>query len=44
MSSNGNDKALTDDCTFAFGAAFDENSRDYSQVDYATIWIGSLSP
>jgi hypothetical protein len=37
-------KALTNDCSFAFGAAFDGNSRDYSQVDYATIWIGTISP
>ena len=40
----GNRKALTNDCSFGFGAAFDGNSRDYSQVDYATIWIGTISP
>jgi len=42
--SSGIGKALTNDCSFAFGAAFDGNSRDYSQVDYATIWIGTISP
>jgi hypothetical protein len=41
--SNGNGGALTNDCTFGFGAAFDGNSRDYSEVDYATIWIGTIS-
>ena len=41
--SNGNRKALTNDCSFGFGAAFDGNSRDYSQVDFGTIWIGSTS-
>ena len=42
--SSGSGKALTNDCTFGFGMAFDGNSRDYSQADYATIWIGTISP
>lgn len=41
--STSNGGALTNDCSFGFGAAFDGNSRDYSQVDYATIWIGTIS-
>lgn len=39
----GNAKALSNDCSFGFGASFDSN-RDYSQLDYATIWIGTISP
>ena len=42
--STGNGNALTGDCSFAFGAAYDGNSRDYSQVDYGTIWVGTISP
>jgi hypothetical protein len=42
--SGANGKSLTSDCSFGFGMAFEGNSRDYSQVDYATIWIGTISP
>ncbi len=44
MTANGNAKALSADYSFGFGASFDGNSRDYSHLDYATIWIGTISP
>ena len=42
-STSSSSRAVTNDCTFGFGSAFDGNNRDYSHYDFATIWIGTPS-